>query len=689
MPPESPPDIAAVFAEGGPLARAVAGYRPRPEQIEMARAVCDALRDGGRHALEAGTGVGKTFAYLAPILQGGVSAVVSTGTRALQDQLIRRDIPALSRALNRPVNAVALKGRANYLCRKKIDEGGGELIPARHWEKIVRFAATTETGDIRDETGVPPRSPAWDAATSTRETCPAHGCAHYEKCFLYRARAAARQAEIVVVNHHLFLADMRLKDEGAAEILPARDLVVFDEAHLLPELGPEYFGARVSTAQMIRLTRDAEREAGKISNGAPLIAAARELRELAAALPDAAGEGDARLPRDKAMEKNELAAALNQMKKGLETFHDRLFDRVGDGGETIPKMAVRAAELKKALDDWIFPPEESEAGPDPNPNPNPESEFDSESESGSESDSEGEVLAPERTPHVRWLERRGAGMILHSAPITARAHFRRQWESARAAVLCVSATLSVGGRFDDFASATGLEDAATAIWPSPFDFAGRSLLHLPPGMPEPNDAGHTRAAVLAILPLIRAAGGRAFVLFSSLRALRAGAEILRNELGGDFELFAQGDAPNDELLRRFRRAEAGVLAGSRSFWQGVDVKGEALSLVAVDKIPFTPPDDPLLAARDAWRRRRGENPFLREQLPRAAVLMKQVAGRLIRDYDDRGVFAVCDPRLRTRGYGRVILSSLPPMRRCDDAAQAAAFLRGEMIHAPQAPQSRR
>lgn len=672
------PDIAAVFAEGGPLSRAVSGYRPRPEQIEMARAVCAALRDGGRHALEAGTGVGKTFAYLAPILWGGVSAVVSTGTRALQDQLIRRDIPALADALRRPVRAVALKGRANYLCRKKIAEGGGELIPAKHWERVVRFAGRTETGDIRDEPGVPSRSPAWDAATSTRETCPAHGCAHYNECFLYRARNEARRAEIVVVNHHLFLADMRLKDEGVAEILPERDLIVFDEAHLLPELGPEYFGSRVSIAQLIRLTRDVEREAGRVSAGAPLIAAARELREFAAALPAAAGEGDARMPHDKAMAKNELTIALKQLRAALEMFHNRLFDRVGDGGETIPKMAVRAAELKKALEEWISPPEESADATDATER---ETETDAaesaESADAAESDLAGEVAEPERTPHVRWLDCHGGGMTLHSAPITARAHFRRQWESAESAVLCVSATLSVGGNFKDFASATGMEDAATGIWPSPFDFAGRSLLHLPPGMPEPNDSGHTRAAVFSVLPLIRAGGGRAFVLFSSLRALREGAEILRSELGGDYELFAQGDAPNDELLRRFRGAAAGVLAGSRSFWQGVDVKGEALSLVAVDKIPFTPPDDPLLAARDAWRRGRGENPFLREQLPRAAVLMKQVAGRLIRDYDDRGVFAVCDPRLRTRGYGRVILSSLPPMRRCDDARQAAAFLRGE------------
>ena len=659
-------DIAAVFAEDGPLSRAVPGYRPRPEQIEMAQAVCEALQ-GGQSALEAGTGVGKTFAYLAPILQNGVSAVVSTGTRALQDQLMRRDIPLLARALNRPARVVALKGRANYLCRKKISEGGGELIPARHWERIVRFAAETRGGDIRDETGVPPRSPAWEAAVSTRETCPAHGCEHYNECFLYRARAEARRADIVVVNHHLFLADMRLKDEGVAEILPERDLIVFDEAHLLPELGPEYFGARVSTAQMIRLTRDAEREAANIPDGRPLIAAARVLRECAAVVPDAAGEGDPRMPHEKAMEKGELKKALNQLREGLDAFHDRLFERVADGGEVIPKITVRAAELKKALDEWLAPPEESDA----------EAESESAAADAGDFPMEGEIAESEaeRIPQVRWLERHGTGLTLHSAPVTAREHFRRQWESAEAAIVCVSATLSVGGKFDDFTAATGMEEAQTGAWPSPFDFAGRALLHLPPDMPEPNSREHAEATARAALPLIRAGGGRAFVLFSSLRALREGTEILRDELGEDFELFAQGESANDELLRRFREARAGVLAGSRSFWQGVDVKGEALSLVVVDKIPFMPPDDPLVAARDAWRRRRGENPFLREQLPRAVTLMKQVAGRLIRDYDDRGVFAVCDPRLRTKGYGRVILSSLPPMRRCDDAEQAAAFLR--------------
>ena len=646
-------DIAAVFAEDGPLARAVAGYRPRAGQIEMAQAVARAAQ-GGLHALEAGTGVGKTFAYLAPVFQYGISAVVSTGTRALQDQLIRRDIPALAEALARPVRAVALKGRANYVCKKRVAEGGGELVSAKQWERVSLFAAKTETGDIRDEPGVPPNSPAWSAAVSTRETCPANKCEHYNECFLYRARAAARRADIVVVNHHLFLADMRLRDEGVAEILPERDLIVFDEAHLLPELGAEYFGARVATAQVIRLTRDAEREAGKIADGRALVSAARELRARAAAVPDAAGEGEARAHRERAMERGELASALVELREALDVFHNSLFDRVGDG-EVIPKMAVRAAEFKKALGEWVSPPEEVEALPD-------------------ESGEDEAVVEPERTPHVRWLEREGSGVVFHSAPITARAHFRRQWESARAAVVCVSATLSVDGGFEDFASATGMEDAETGLWASPFDFEGRSVLFLPREMPEPNRPEHSEAVARAALPLIRAGRGRAFVLFSSLRAMRKGTEVLRGELGEEFELFAQGEAPNDELLRRFRRARAGVLTGSMSFWQGVDVKGEALSLVVVDKIPFMPPDDPLVAARDAWRKRRGESAFMKEQLPRAVMLMKQVAGRLIRDYDDRGVFVVCDPRLRTKGYGRIILSSLPPMRRCEDAEEAARFL---------------
>lgn len=675
-------DIAAVFAADGPLARALPGYRPRAGQIEMARAVCEAL-GGGRHALEAGTGVGKTFAYLAPILQRGATAVISTGTRALQDQLLRRDIPALAAALNRPARAVALKGRANYVCRKRVAEGGGELVPARHWERVVNFAAETREGDLRDARGVPPKSPAWAAAVSTRETCPAHGCAHYNECFLYRARAEARRADIVVVNHYLFLADMRLKDEGVADILPERDLIVFDEAHLLPELGPEYFGARVATTQLIRLTRDAEREAGKIPGGAPLLAAARSLREFAAAVPDAAGEGDPRLHREQALAQSELAAALRQLRDGLEVFHERLFEKIGERNEAgsadiIPQLTVRAAELKKGLDDWLAPPEEADDDDGGG------GEFVVESASGFHpdelpEDEAGEVGASaiERVPQVRWLERSGTGLTLLSAPVTAREHFRRQWEAATAAVVCTSATLSVGGKFDDFVSATGMEDARTGLWPSPFDFAGRALLHIPPELPSPNSREHPAATAAAALPLIRAAGGRAFVLFSSLRALREGTEILRRALGDDYELFAQGEAANDELLRRFRRARAGVLTGSRSFWQGVDVKGEALSLVVVDKIPFMPPDDPLVAARDEWRRKRGENPFRREQLPRAATLMKQVAGRLIRDYDDRGVFAVCDPRLRTKGYGRVILSSLPPMRRCDDAEEAAAFLRGD------------
>ena len=686
MTPPDDSDIAAVFAEDGPLARTLPGYRPRAEQVEMARAVCRAMQ-GGRSALEAGTGVGKTFAYLAPVLQGEVSAVVSTGTRALQDQLTSRDIPTLSAALGRAPQVVALKGRANYVCRKRVREGAPGLVSAKHWETISRFEKESRTGDIAEIAGVPSNAPALREAVSTRESCEAQGCEHYKECFLYRARAAARRADIVVVNHHLFLADMRLRDEGVAEILPEREVVVFDEAHLLPELGPEYFGERVSSAQVIRLTRDVERAAGKIEKGTALVAAASRLRELAGALPDAAGEGGTRMSWERAMEMSELVAALNQTKAALESFRDRLIDRA-DADESVAKAAARAAETAQALSQWLSPPDddsdsETESGAGSDSESHSHSRL--ESESGSDIGDD-EVFAgdddPDKTPRVRWLERSAGGkggLILHSVPITARAFFRKQWESTGAAVLCVSATLSVGGKFDDFASATGLEDAEACSWPSPFDFARRALLHLPPGMPEPNDPSHPRATVAAALPLIRAAGGRAFVLFSSLRALDAGAEMLREELGDAFEIFAQGDAPNDELLRRFRVSDAGVLAGSRSFWQGVDVKGAALSLVVADKIPFMPPDDPMVAARDAWRKRRGEVPFLREQLPRAAVLMKQVAGRLIRDYDDRGVFAACDPRLRSRGYGKVILSSLPPMRRCDDPEEAARFLRGESL----------
>ncbi|MGI9298526.1 MAG: ATP-dependent DNA helicase [Gammaproteobacteria bacterium] len=646
-----------IFAVDGPLAKVISDYRPRGGQIAMARAISEGR---GLQVLEAGTGIGKTFAYLAPILRDGMSAVISTGTRALQDQLFFRDIPFLTAALGRTSRAAMLKGRGNYLCRRNLAHPAQSQLFSGDgdWAKVLEFAARDEEGDIRGAKDIPARSPVWAAAVSTRETCPAQGCDFYEKCFLYRARARAREADIVVVNHSLFLADMRLREEEVAELLPSRDIVVFDEAHLLPSLAPSHFGESISAADIMRILAETDRRAARIPPPPAFSALCRRWRAAAGALMEASAHFPPTVAGREALSRAEWRNAADLLLRGMQNARDAAIDLAGgaesDSGEWFAGIAARVAAAVEKLQRWRIRAEGGEI---------PEDNSDSESESDS----------AETIPSVCWVRRGRDSFALHTAPVSGREIFRRAWQNCGDVVM-TSATLSVGGGFANFIEETGMDDARAESWASPFDFAARALLYLPPQMPDPNDAGYTARVIEIALPLIRANGGRAFVVFSSLRAMDEGAALLRDSLGGEYEILKQGDAPNDELLRRFRETKNAVLAGSLSFWQGVDVKGGALSLVVADKIPFSPPGDPLLAARDEWRKKRGEDAFMRNQVPPAAILMKQVAGRLMRDFGDWGVFAACDPRLRKRGYGAIILNSLPPMRRTTDAETAADFL---------------
>ena len=631
-----------IFAADGVLARAMSDYRPRPGQVEMARAVEESASGGGCHIFEAGTGIGKTFAYLAPIIQNGLSAVISTGTRALQDQLFLGDIPLLEKAFGRRVRASVLKGRANYLCKRNIAAAGGGMLNSEDsgdWAKITAFAARTIEGDIRGADNIAADSGAWLAAVSSRESCPVQKCDYYGKCFLYAARARAQEADIVIVNHHLFLADMRLKEEGVAEILPSRDVLLFDEAHLLPQLAPQYLGDGIGVVQLQRLIKQS-----KSATPAALALSAAAEKWLWAV----AELNGLRLPRYAVMQNTKAARAAALMAAAADDFAKVLIANAAED-EVAASCGEAVLRCAKQMNEWLA--DEDETG-------------------GGENDDD------EESPRVRWLEKSAKNAIMHCAPLSGRAAFARQWQHCNC-VIFTSATLSVSGGFDDFAHSAGLDShslALSAAWQSPYDFAGRSMLYLPPDLPPPNNTAHTTAATESVLPLIKANRGRAFVLFSSWRALQTGADILREQLPPDYAIFKQGEESNERLLAKFRDSEKAVLVGTLSFWQGVDVKGESLSLVVVDKIPFAPPDDPVLAARDQWRRARGEDPFRKNQLPAAVTLMKQVAGRLLRDFDDYGVFVACDPRLTERGYGKVILRSLPPMTRAQTAEEAATFL---------------
>jgi ATP-dependent DNA helicase DinG len=642
MSAEPASDLEHVFGTGGLLARKVSGYRVRPQQLDMAERVAAAIRDNDILVCEAGTGTGKTFAYLAPALLAGGKVIISTGTKTLQDQLFHRDLPLVRDALDISVTVALLKGRANYVCRYHLERNLAEARLASpedvaHLRRIGRFARVSASGDRGELADVPEDAPAWGLATSTRENCLGQSCPRYDECFVMAARRGALAADVVVVNHHLFFADVMLKDEGMAELLPACNTVIFDEAHQLPQTATLFFGETISTGQLLELARDARGEA---------LAGARDLPglpEQVAALEKAVKDLRLSLPHESARvsaklldERREFGAALAGAEDALAALAASL-ERIAERSEGLARCAERAAAALGLLQRWR----------------------------------EGD-----RGRLIRWAEAFSHSLALNATPLSVAPLFRRQLEGRPRAWIFASATLAVAGDFSLYCAEMGLEGSATACWDSPFDYARNAMLYVPRGLPDPNSAEHTRAVVEAAFPVLRASRGRAFFLFTTLRAMRFAHQLLREALAREglaYPLLLQGDGSRSELLERFRRLGDAILVGSASFWEGVDVRGEALSLVVIDKLPFAPPEDPVLAARLEALESEGRNPFLDYQLPRAAISLKQGAGRLIRDEADRGVLMICDPRLFSKAYGRRILASLPPMKPARDREEAVAF----------------
>jgi ATP-dependent DNA helicase DinG len=634
-----------VFLPDGALSRTVAGYRPREGQIALARAVDEAIRSYGVLVAEAGTGTGKTFAYLVPALLSGAKVIISTGTKTLQDQLYHRDIPTVRAALNVPMTVALLKGRANYVCRYHLERARGEgrltsRDGVRHLHEIAKFALRSRTGDKSELAEVPEDASVWSQVTSTRENCLGSECPQYKECFVMEARKRALDADVVVVNHHLFFADLVLRDEGAGELLPASHAVILDEAHQLPETASLFFGESVSTAQLLELARDARTVALQHARDfAPLPPATQALEKSARDLRLECGDVPGRVPARSIAQTRTFTSALDAVQKALDTLADLLAAQAERAAD-IDHCRGRTLALSERLQRW-------------------------------REDDSGE--------RVRWIEVFAQSAALNATPLSVAPIFRRQVDGGARSWIFTSATLSVGTDFGHFCGRLGLDTCTTASWPSPFDFEHQALLYLPRNLPEPNTPQYTAAVVEAVWPLIRAAGGRTFCLFTSLRAMRDARRLLGEAFareGLDFPLLVQGEGSRSELLERFRGLGNAVLVGSHSFWEGVDVRGQALSLVAIDRIPFAPPDDPVLAARIERLEREGGSGFLDYQLPEAALTLKQGVGRLIRDESDRGVMMLCDPRLLTRGYGRRILVSLPPMRRTRDGAEATEFLLG-------------
>ena len=634
--------IEHVFSADGPLARAVSADRARAGQIELASAVEAAIAGGGVLIAEAGTGTGKTFAYLVPALLSGAKVIVSTGTKTLQDQLFDRDIPTVRHALNVSVSVALLKGRANYVCHYHLERTRkeGRLASrdaARHLHEIARFARQSATGDKSELASVPEDASIWAQVTSTRETCLGSECPNYKECFVMEARKRALDADIVVVNHHLFFADIVLRDEGAGELLPAANAVILDEAHQLPDTASLFFGESVSTAQLLELARDARVEAtANARDYVPLPEAAQRLETATRDLRIECGQTPGRTPAALMRKSCAFNAALDELAKRLQVLTERL-ESQAERAAGLDNCWQRARQIAQRLARWH---------------------------------------AHDADETVRWVEVFTQSASLNSTPLSVAPIFRRQVQADARAWIFTSATLAVGGDFSHFCARMGLEEAQTASWESPFDFDRQALIYLPRDMPDPNSPQYTAAVVRTALPVIRAAGGRAFCLFTSLRAMREAHQLLRDAFdreGLDFPLLAQGEGSRSDLLDRFRRLGNAVLVGSHSFWEGVDVRGDALSVVIIDRIPFAPPDDPVLKGRIEAIERAGGSGFLEYQLPEAAITLKQGVGRLIRDESDRGILVLCDPRLTSRGYGRRILASLPPMRKSRDLADAIAF----------------
>ncbi|MDD2721526.1 MAG: ATP-dependent DNA helicase [Gallionella sp.] len=634
-------EIERFFSEQSPLASEVDTFRPRVQQREMALAVAEAIRDNAILVAEAGTGTGKTFAYLVPALLKGGKVIISTGTKNLQDQLFQKDLPRVRDALKAPVSIALLKGRANYVCHYHLERASQEGRFAsrediRHLGKIKRYAATSDSGDKSFLADVPENAPVWFQVTSTRDNCLGQECPNHKECFVLKARTEAMQADIVVVNHHLFFADVMLKDEGVAELLPACNTVIFDEAHQLPETASLFFGENLSTSQLLDLALDARMEAlTSAKDFAPLPKACDELDRAARDLR-LVFKKEGRMPAVATEDFKEFAPAIGKLAEKLTQLAG-LLEKQAERSEGLENCWQRAQALGQQLKQW-----QTDDTPD----------------------------------QVRWLEVFHHSLQLNTTPLSIAEIFQKQIGGHARAWIFTSATLAVKQDFSHYQQEMGLLDARTACWDSPFDYPSQALLYVPSDLPEPNSQGYTEAVVQAALPMLEASRGRAFLLFTSLRAMQRAHEILVEEFerrGWDYPLMLQGEGSRNELLARFREHGNAVLLGSQSFWEGVDVRGEALSLVIIDKLPFAPPDDPVLAARIAQIAKQGRNAFMEYQLPRTIITLKQGAGRLIRDENDRGVLMICDPRIITKQYGRRIWQSLPPMKRTRVEAEAVAF----------------
>lgn len=654
--------IEKTFAEDGPLCQHIDGFKRRDSQVEFAQAVANAIVERETAVVEAGTGTGKTFAYLIPAILSGSKTIVSTASKTLQDQLFNKDVNLIQQALGRYVTVSVLKGRANYLCKFRLErliQSG--LLPERtsgpKLDKIRQYDRLSTTGDINEIKGIAESDPLWPLVTSTRENCLSNKCPHYEECFLTQARRKALESDVIVVNHHLFLADLSLKDDSMGELLPAADLVILDESHKLADIGIDYFSEMFSLREVSDFSEDARRVAKAYAASA--LRWDDEFTILKKAVLDfhEAFSFNLHLEPDTEIEIASIESFAEEIKEPMANLVtilgkiNKYFSDLSGHNEELDLMGQQATELLGRLQSWerIFQSPEI-------------------------------VKTVNGTPSVLWLRYTEQNVIFANTPLTLAESFRKARSAMDCAWVFTSATISTKNsdnqnNFSYFLSELGLpSETQTYSWPSPFDYELQGRLYLPKNLPGVFEEDFPEALVEATWPLLQKTQGRAFFLCTSFRTMDRVAECLRARMGANFTLCVQGESPKTELLQRFKSASNAVLVGSMSFWEGVDMKGDALQLVVIDKLPFAQFDTPVARARKQWLEQQKKNPFVCHQLPEMITTLRQGVGRLIRSEKDYGVVVCGDNRLIEKRYGAMVIKSLPPMIRTQDFARVYSFL---------------
>jgi len=622
------------FGDQSPLKDLLPGFTPRAGQGWMAEAVAEAIANRDKLVVEAGTGTGKTFAYLIPALLSGRKTIISTGTKALQDQLYHRDLPLVGKAIGRPVTTALLKGRANYLCPQRLDQVTDPAsILLEDLNEVREWRYRTTSGDKAELIDVPEDSPIWPLVTSTADNCLGQKCPEYSKCHVVKARKAAQEADLVVVNHHLLLADLAMKEEGFVEFLPGAEAIILDEAHQIPDLAVQFFGVSLGSRELERLVDEVR--AGTLPYSQP------ELNRRIDVLQTAIRNLRADAPHQEG--RHELGEVMTELREPL----DNLSLAIRDVQAALADLGDASVDLEKIHEQLVGMTERLTI-----------------------------LTGDDSWDGLRWLEIHQRSLRLHLTPLDVSAKLNGLIDNGFQSWIFTSATLAVGEDFSHFGSRMGLAGVAGLTFPSPFSLDQNGLIYLPEDLPQPSDPSHTDAMLEAVTPLLDFTTGGMFCLFTSHRALNNAKKWFKSNksvLGGR-TLLAQGDAPRDDLLRRFRQIGDAVLLGTGSFWEGVDVRGPALSIVAIDKLPFASPADPLMMARLEYLRRQGANGFMEHQLPLAALSLKQGAGRLLRDHTDYGVVVLCDPRITGKRYGRMFLECLEPMPSTSALNEVSSFL---------------